>query len=300
MSSPTQPSGGENAAPGTITLAAIMAAKTAPALEKLAKVLSETIPSSVSGLDPKRAWLINKAMEKGLLHESQCAKVVQESPELQDKLLALQMEIQDARRVAAEAAANAEQALAGAAAAQEDNAILRAQVKELAVAVHGMTQRQEEAADAAEQQRIETQAIWFNHTLEDGELAQGQGGEGLCGAVRAALRKEGVSEEAVSSVTEVFVLPARGADKRAPVVLRCTSLQSKLTLLRAARGAGTPDRGLQMAARLTKWQQARKKALLPQLQQLKADGATVRFFRGHILQKKVGVSWVEVPLAHTA
>ena len=60
------------------------------------------------------------------------------------------------------------------------------------------------------------------------------------------------------------------------------------------------EQGLQLAARLTRWQQERKKALMPQLQRLKEQGAEVRLYRGHVLQKKEGSKWVDVPLVAAA
>ena len=41
-------------------------------------------------------------------------------------------------------------------------------------------------------------------------------------------------------------------------------------------------------------------ALMPQLQRLKEQGAEVRLYRGHVLQKKEGSKWVDVPLVAAA
>lgn len=298
MSSPTAPAGSQTEAPGTLTLDAICSATSGSTLEKFAKVIGAKFPTNMTGIEARRGFLIKEAHTTGMLHESQCAKVVQANPELQDKLLAVQLAAQDAQRVAAVAAAKAEEASTAATAAQEaaaaareENAALRLQVVELKRVV-------EEAADAPAQKAIEGEAIWFGHSLGDGELQQGR--EELRGTVCAALRQAGLPEETVASVKEVFALPARGGDRKAPVVLRCASLPAKVAMLQAARKAGKPERGLQLAARLTRWQQERKKALLPQLQQLKSQGAEVRLHRGHVLQKKEGSKWVDVPLAAAA
>ena len=283
---------------GTITLDEICSATSVSALDKLAKVIGVKFPPTITTVEGKRGFLIKQAHTSCTLHESQCARAVQESPELQSKLLAVQLAVQDAQRVAAVAAAQAQEASTAAAAAQvaatavqEENVALRLQVARL-------NNMMKEAADASAQKALEGEAIWFGHNLGEGELQQG--GEELRHTVCAALQEAGLPEEAVTSVREVVVLPARGGDRRAPLVLRCASLPAKVALLQAARKASTPERGLQMAARLTRWQQERRKALLPQLQQLKAQGAEVRLHRGHALQKKEGGKWVDVPLAIAA
>jgi hypothetical protein len=219
---------------------------------------------------------------------------VQENPQLQDQLEAVQLAAHNAQQVAAAAIAEAEAAKAMAAAVEGEVAALRSQVQELVGTVRAMQQHNEETADAAAQQAIQDQVIWFGHSMEDGELAQT--GAALRDSVCAALEAAGLPEAVVASVREVSVLPARGGDRRAPVVLRCASVPAKVALLQAARRAGTPERGLQMAARLTRWQQARKKELLPELLKLKGESVEARFMRGHVLQKKVGGKWVDVRL----
>ncbi|KAL4421645.1 hypothetical protein ABPG75_010936 [Micractinium tetrahymenae] len=75
----------------------------------------------------------------------------------------------------------------------------------------------------------------------------------------------------------------------------CASLAAKVALLRAARAAGGD---LRVAARLTRWQQQQRAAFKPQLEQLKAEGTTVRFWRGHILQRQApDGGWVTVQRA---
>jgi hypothetical protein len=298
MSPSTAPQGSQAEVPGTVTLDAICAAANGPALDKLAKMIGVTFPTNMTGIEAKRGYLVKHAHTSCMLHESQCAKVVQENPELQDKVLALQLAVQDAQRVAAAAAATADEAAAAAAAAQETAAAVREENVALRVQVAKLNNMMEEAADAPAQKVLEGEAIWFGHTLGEGELQQG--GDELRNTVCAALLAAGLPEGEVAAVREVTVLPSRGGDKRAPVVLRCTSAAAKGALLRAARAAGKPGAGLQMAARLTRWQQMRKKELLPLLHQLKSNGAAVRFTRGHVLQKQVEGRWVDVPPPHTA
>lgn len=298
MSTSTPASGSQPDGSRAITLGDILAAKSSAELDKLAKVIGVNFPASMSGLPAKKMHLVEQAHAKCMLHESQCAKVVEENPQMQDQLEAVKLAVHNAQQVAAVAAAEAGAAKAAAAAAQEDVAVLREQVQELLGTVRSMQQQSEEATDAAAQQAIQDQTIWFGHSLEDGELMQS--GDELRASVCTALRAAGLPEVAIAGVKDVSVLPARGGDRRAPVVLRCASVPAKVALLQAARRAGTPERGLQMASRLTRWQQARKKALLPQLLQLKSEHVEVRFTRGHVLQKKVGGKWVDVPLAAAA
>jgi len=85
-----------------------------------------------------------------------------------------------------------------------------------------------------------------------------------------------------------------GSDSPPPIVLKCSSLQDKIGLLRAARESSSPQQNLQITARLTQWQQEQRKAQLPTLRALKEKGVAARFFSGHVLQKKVGGAWVSV------
>lgn len=297
MSRSTRSAGSQSAEPRAISIDRIMSAKTGDVSE-LAKELKLTFPTTVSTLEQKKLFLIKEGHAMCMLHESQCAKVVQEHPQLQDELQAVKMAVHEAQRAAAEAASDAQAAKAAASAAQEDTATLRRQVADLSNKVQNLLLQSEEVADAAAQQALADQAIWFGHTLDDGELRQG--GSALRESVCAELLEAGVSQDVVAGVLEVSVLPARGGDRRPPVVLQCASVPAKAALLRAAREAGSPERGLQMAARLTRWQQARKKALLPKLRELKGQGEVVRFARGHVLQKKVDGGWVDVPLVIAA
>ena len=103
-----------------------------------------------------------------------------------------------------------------------------------------------------------------------------------------------------STVQNAFLLrkPANGP---APLVIVLSSVTAKVAALRAARArreAGQTD--TRIAARLTRWQQQRRVALKPQLEQLKAAGTTVRFWQGHRLQRQEGRSWVDVPLQTNA
>ena len=86
--------------------------------------------------------------------------------------------------------------------------------------------------------------------------------------------------------------------KPAPLVIVLASEADKVALLRAARLRREQGRhDVQLAARLTRWQQQRRAALKPQLMQLKAGGVTVRFWQGHRLQRQDSKGWVDVPLA---
>ena len=215
---------------------------------------------------------------EGLLHESQCAKVVEGNTDLQSQLAAIGLTAHQAQQGAAEAVALAREANRTAAAVQQEIAELKSQVK---------------------QQQLADQAIWFDHNLPESEL-QGDP-ETQRSKVLAALQQRGLPENVTSNIISVSPLRKKeGASSPAPIVLKCRSLADKVALLRAAREASSPQQGLQLTARLTPWQQEQRKRLLPLLKKLKSEDVVARFFNGHVLQKRVGREWVNVDVSSVA
>ena len=204
------------------------------------------------------------------------------------------MSVHDAQQAAAEAVALAREAQATAGGVQEELASLRQEVLSLKTLMQGQQERhKEEAQDVPRQQELASQAIWFNPDVSEEGL--GETSIAQLAAVREALRGRGMPAAITETIHSVLVLRKKeGATSPAPIVLKCSSLADKVELLRAARRISSADQSLQVVPRLTPWQQKQRKALLPTLRVLKEQGAVVRFFNGHILQRKVEGSWVAV------
>ncbi|KAL4430772.1 hypothetical protein ABPG75_006028 [Micractinium tetrahymenae] len=158
-------------------------------------------------------------------------------------------------------------------------------------AVAALRAELEEARDASEQQKMEAEAAVFA-APGLAEMESQRCDEAALLATARSLAPPGFD---ASQINGAFLLRKPSNDKPAPLVIRCASLAAKVALLRAARAAGGD---LRVAARLTRWQQQQRAAFKPQLEQLKAEGTTVRFWRGHILQRQApDGGWVAVQRA---
>ena len=242
----------------------------------------------------ERRWLLSEAARgKSLLHEALAAEVVAGNPELQ---LALEDRVAAAQRDAAAAVQ------AAAAAEQKADTALQAALAAGAAAeaaLHQMASLQAqllEAADVPEQQKVQTDAVVFKQA----DLSSLESSRDNKPELLALARKfvQNILASDPSLITGAFLLrkPEGGP---APLVLQCRSEAAKVAVLRAARVVREGGADLQIAARLTRWQQQRKAALKPQLEQLKAAGVSVRMWAGHRLQRQEGRSWVDVPLTST-
>lgn len=282
----------------SITLGDIRACKTPTALEKLATEVGLTIKGAGT-LGEKKQLLSEMAADAGKLHESLCAKVVAEDETLRARVEAIEMQIGELQKDVVASLQQAREAAATAARAEEAATAARQAAEAARAAAVALQAQQEEAADAPRQEALAGQAIWFNSSC--GELPGGA--EEQREAVCAALREAGLPEAAAARVLKVRVLGAKGKDRGAPIVLHCASLSDKIELLRAARAAGKDGKdGPALAASLTPWQQARRRALQPQRAALTAQGLEARFYQGHRLQQRADrrSPWVDVPLSsHT-
>jgi len=287
-----------------ITLEEIRAASTTEKVNSLVNKISARFPKlkvtlTGTSIAAKQWYLVSLLSTEGLLHESQCAKVVEGNTDLQSQLAAIGLTAHQAQQGAAEAVALAREANRTAAAVQQEIAELKSQVQKLSGLLHQEAAAKEVTQDAPKQQQLADQAIWFDHNLPESEL-QGDP-ETQRSKVLAALQQRGLPENVTSNIISVSPLRKKeGASSPAPIVLKCRSLADKVALLRAAREASSPQQGLQLTARLTPWQQEQRKRLLPLLKKLKSEDVVARFFNGHVLQKRVGREWVNVDVSSVA
>ena len=299
MSSSVATRKSSGAADGPITLAAILSATTSAALDDLAKKIGTKFDTKTNTIPLKQNFMVRFAAEHDMLHESLCAKLVEESPQLQAELTELKNQLHKAQQGIAEAVVVAREAQATADGLQGQVGSLLQMVQELQGTVRGLQEQKQEAGDAPLQQQLADQAIWFASDIPESEL-QVDSAEQLA-AVRLALRRNGIASAVTDTIQAVTVLrKPPGSDKPAPIVLRCQSVADKVGLLRAARAAGTAERGLQVTARLTRWQQEQRKKLSPRLRQLKEQGVEARFYNGHVLQQKLDGRWLVAPLVAAA
>lgn len=287
------------AEPAAITIPAIFAASTSTSLDELAKKIGAKFDSKTTTITLKQHFLVRFASEHDMLHESLCAKLVDESPQLQDELKELKNQLHRAQQGIAEAVVVAREAQATADGMQGQMGSLLQMVQELQGTVRGLQDQKQEAGDTPLQQQLADQAIWFACDVAESEL-QGDSAEQLA-AVCQALRSHGIASAVTDTIQAVTVLRKQpGSDKPAPIVLKCQCVADKVGLLRAARAAGTAERGLQVTARLTRWQQEQRKKLSPRLRELKEQGVEARFYNGHVLQQKLDGRWLAAPLGAAA
>ena len=284
------------------------AAPNGAALEELGKRIPGFTMPNVTDLAKKRWAVLTAANASGMLLEVTAAEVVSRSPELQQQLdVALEARLVAAEQAAAAAAAAAEAAVTEARSAAAAAVAAAAEARSMRQELAHLKERLEEATDTAAQQEIACQVVLFGAKgLASLEEQRGDRAA-LTAAARAAVAS-GLPDIDPATITDAFLL-RKPDNKPAPLVMVCNSVQAKVALLRAARAASLPSTtdsssnitdSVSLAARLTRWQQQRRVALKPQLEQLKAQGATVRLWQGHRLQRQDGHGWVDVPLASPA
>lgn len=298
MSRSTPSQAPDIAAGRTIKLADIISANTSKLVDEVAAKLGVKF-GAITDLAKKRLHLLDQAVAKDLLHESQCAKVVQDNPEMRSELAAVKLAAHEAQQNAAAAAALAQEAMRAAQDTAGSVSALQVEVRQLQAKLDTILQQQtavsKEAADAPLQQQLEPQAICFNLAVAGGEV-QGGPAEQLA-AVRSALQSAHIPSHVTDTIVSVQVLRKHSpSDEHSPIVLRCSSLTEKIALLRAVRDAnGTHGGQLRVFARLTRLQQERRKGMQQARQALTDSGVKTRFFKGYILQRLTGNNrWEEV------
>ena len=274
-----------------LSLQAIEDAKNTEELAALAeRVPGFTLPQGTA-LNPKRWALTAAAMKAGVLIESQAAKLVATVPALQKQL---NEELQAVQKQAAAAMAVAEKAAAAAAQAAAVLAEVQQRLAQVESKLAEAKEQQLEAADIAAQKEVAAHVVLF----EAAGLAELEAMRNSPAQLKAKATEflRNYFGEAFTAHSAFLLRKPEG--KPAPLVIVLASEADKVALLRAARLRREQGRhDVQLAARLTRWQQQRRAALKPQLMQLKAGGVTVRFWQGHRLQRQDSKGWVDVPLA---
>jgi hypothetical protein len=323
MTPRSQNSQADAGASSDVSAQEVLAASSKSAMATLAKRAG--LPPKIEGdLNTAKGQLLLALVAAGKLKEQTQAQAlaqhVEELHELQARFDALthKMEAAEAanddasaaataaKEAAAAAAASATAAASDRAAAAEERAAATQEAAASAAAVAASVaadraaaaEERAEAADGPAQQRLAAQAIVF---VQDNSL------EALRDQPSHLLEKarELLPLADPATITQATLLkPPISGGKPAPLVVTFCDAHAKARMLAAARRArqasGGAGGGVSVASRLTRWQQERRTALQPQLEQLKAGGQVVRMWCGHMLQKETPNGWVTVPLAAAA
>jgi hypothetical protein len=275
------------AAEAPIDLKAVLDAANLTALKGFADRLGLSFTAGNKLADRKLA-IISKALEqRSLSAEGLCAGHSAETRQQTE----METGLQAARLTALETDMAAMQSSVTAVGAQVGQlvAVLKQQT-EAAAAQQAAAQRQK-TLQAEEEKAVEldSQVILFpTVSLE----SKRDDPAALLAAGREVVQRLGVDGSLIESA---FLLKSKG-NKHGPLVMQCRGRPAKLAVLRARNQQPPGSERVQLAPRLTPWQQQQKAAGLQQYRDMRSKGEVATFYCGWRLQRREGGRWVDVPV----